>query len=172
VAEDEQAEDDILIERAGELGAAGGAIGGSIGASLGGAPGGNVAGAAAGRGGRSGARFAARFLNRTEVHEEAVGVPAGLDPMTRAEEVLRALAGAAERLTGEDGTPTLRGVVGAGWFKLNAAVVTISPASGGRLTVRAAAKEGLIKQHTAEQAVRRVAAELTQPPSPTPPTAD
>lgn len=158
MAEDEQGEDEILIERAGELGAAGGTIGGSIGGPLGGAPGGNVAGAAGGRGGRSGARFAARFLNRTEVHEQEVGVPVGLDPMARAEEVLRELADAAERLTGEDGTPALRGVVGAGWFDMNAAVVTISPASGGRLTVRAAAKEGLIEQHTAEQAVRRVAA--------------
>lgn len=170
MADDDQSEDEILIERAGELGAAGGAIGGTIGGSLGGAPEGGVTGAAGRRGGRSGARFAARFLNRTETHEEQVALPDGVDPLVRAEEVLRELAADPEWLAGTDGTPAVRGVVGAGWFGLNPAVVTVSAAPAGGLTVRAAAKEGLIGQHTAERAVRRVVDALGPPAASARPT--
>lgn len=171
MADDDRSEDEILIDRAGELGAAGGAVGGAIGGSLGGAPEGGLAGAGGRRGGRSGARFAARFLNRTEVHEEQVALPDGVDPMARADEVLRELAGSSERLAGEDGRPAVRGVVGAGWFGMNPAVVTVSPAGAGGLTVRAAAKEGLIGQHTAERAVRRVVEALGRPSGPARPSA-
>jgi len=55
---------------------------------------------------------------------------------------------------------TLRGVLGAGALNMNPAVVDVElepqPGGGSVVTLRAAAKEGLIPQRIARKAVRRV----------------
>jgi hypothetical protein len=60
----------------------------------------------------------------------------------------------------EHGIPALRAVVGSGTLGMNPAVVDLSvepvAESLARVTIRATAKEGLIKQHTAEKAIKRV----------------
>jgi hypothetical protein len=60
----------------------------------------------------------------------------------------------------EHAAPALRAVVGSGALGMNPAVVDLSvepvTESLAKVTIRATAKEGLIKQHTAEKAVKRV----------------
>lgn len=60
--------------------------------------------------------------------------------------------------------PRLRAVIGSGFMRLNPAVVEIdvkpTGSGGSQVSVRAWAKEGLIKQHSAEKAVRRVVGAL------------
>ena len=61
--------------------------------------------------------------------------------------------------------PMLKAVVGSGSLNMNPAVVFLEILEGSsdtcEITITAAAKEGLIKQHTAEKAVQRVASEIT-----------
>lgn len=67
----------------------------------------------------------------------------------------------------DDGAARLVSIVGSGAFSMNPAVVmvTVSGATGGSLvTVRGAAKEGLIKQRAGEKAARRIADAITQGP--------
>jgi hypothetical protein len=60
----------------------------------------------------------------------------------------------------EHAAPALRAVVGSGALGMNPAVVDLSvepvTESLAKVTIRATAKEGLIKQHTAEKAIKRV----------------
>jgi hypothetical protein len=56
--------------------------------------------------------------------------------------------------------PTLRAVIGSGFLNMNPAIVCLEilkgDSSGCELSITAAAKEGIIKQHTASKAVQRV----------------
>lgn len=116
-----------------------------------------------GRGG-PGARLAARFL-RTDVHELQLwsGRPA-------ADTVAAVLAevGRHGNLVGRGRSPgdgqVLRALVGSGGLDLNPTVVTVHVVPHGTagcdVHVRAAAKEGLIRQHAARKAARRLAAAL------------
>ena len=67
-----------------------------------------------------------------------------------------------EGAAGSSGTQVI-GMMGAGFGKLNPAVVTVTihpMEAGARLVIRGAAKEGLIKQRAGEAAAKRVAAAL------------
>ena len=123
---------------------------GSLGGRIGG-------GAAAAAGGRLGARAAARRL-ATSDHEqqiERLDLPAA-DAAALAGGVLAQLGQLEWSEADGQGGYALRGVVGSGWLNMNPTVVDIRLPASGPAVIRAAAKEGLIKQRTAEKAVRRV----------------
>ena len=132
-----------------------------------GARGGRVGGPAARAGGRFGGRLSARWLP-TRHHEEEVELP-NVAPEDLPVLVSDVLAHHGRTVgTGSDGRGgvSVRGVIGAGTLNLNPAVVDVHGRPG-RLTVHAAAKEGLIPQRTAQKAVRRVIESLysAAPPS-------
>jgi hypothetical protein len=62
--------------------------------------------------------------------------------------------------------PMLKAVVGSGFLNMNPAIVYLEiregDSTGCELMITAAAKEGLIKQHTASKAVQRVVSGLRQ----------
>jgi hypothetical protein len=143
----------ILVRALGELGADAGAFGGRLGAGLAGRLGGR-------RGGERGATGAARRLreDRCELSIELDMAPE--DVLSMAAEVL-----AHEGSLLDDELPALEhievwGLVGVGVGGLNPAVVRVAaiPAGQGGSTaiVRAAAKEGLIKQRGGQKAAARV----------------
>lgn len=108
-------------------------------------------GAAGGSGGRIGARLAARWL---PTHAASAEFELAVEPE-------RVLAAARELLGGIDSNVSdLDGVVGSGFLGLNPTVVRVrvsaSDRGGTRVIVEAAAKEGLIKQRSAERAVDRL----------------
>jgi hypothetical protein len=114
-------------------------------------------------GGGFGARVAARIL-RTTHHEQEISIGAWSpeDCARLVEDVLGHLGSVV--WTAADGRAA-RGVIGAGWLDMNPAVVDIHLRPGGRLIVHAAAKEGPIRQRTAEGAA---AASSTRSPAPGP----
>ena len=109
------------------------------------------------RGGAFGARLGARLLS-TRTHERTAELE--LDPGAAAEVLSDVIEHHGRVVRGEiapGGTrATLRGVIGSGALALNPAVVDVvlepRPGGGTLATVRAAAKEGLIPQHTAAKA--------------------
>lgn len=115
-------------------------------------------------GGGFGARIAARIL-RTTHHEQEIAIgDRSPDECARlVEDVLGHLGEVV--WTAADGRAA-RGVLGAGWLDMNPAVVDIQLRPGGRLIVHAAAKEGLIRQRTAQGAVRRVIEALSSAGAP------
>jgi hypothetical protein len=149
-------EDDLLARELGKVGARGGAFA-SFGSPAAGSPG--------AAGGYLGASLAARFLP-TERYQLELDLHA--DPQT----VLRkayALLSSAGRVSDShefpaSPYPAVSGVVGSGFLNLNPAVVhmeIVAIESGRcRVLLTGAAKEGLIKQRTAEKAVNRLAAAL------------
>lgn len=132
---------------------------GSLGVRIGGA-------SLAGLGGSFGAKFAARSLP-TKTKSEKLAIKAtperaiqlGFSALTRF-----------GRLQGEESGgspyPLLKAVVGSGFLNMNPAVVFLEILKGRsdtcEVTITAAAKEGLIKQHTAEKAIRRIASEIAR----------
>ncbi len=119
-------------------------------------------------GARRGALFASRYLLRTVAHEVVLTVPLPMGTTTdQVERVLAPLgrilddpqvAGARER--------RIRAIVRGGYAGLNPVVVTArlspDPAGGTSVTLRAAAKEGLIKQRSAEKTAKAIAESLTR----------
>lgn len=156
--------DEILRRELGKLGSVSGSIGGRIGGGAAGAAGGAL-------GGRLGAEWAARYLSN-ETYEASVDVTGDpADAVMRCFEALLSVGSITEPADGPaDGVehPRLVAVVGAGFFNMNPALVEVdvepTAADGSRVTVRATAKEGLIKQRTAEKAVRRVVDRLADTP--------
>lgn len=64
-----------------------------------------------------------------------------------------------------DGSHIVRGVVGAGKWNMNPAVVTIKLTATGdttHLRIRGVAREGVFKQRAGQQAAERIAAQLAQ----------
>lgn len=144
-------DDDILARELAKLGALGGRLGGW---------------SFAGLGGSHGAKFAASFLPAETKSEKLAlratperAIQLGFSALTR----LGTL-----QLEESDGSPypMLKAVVGSGFLNMNPAVVFLEilegPSDTCEITITAAAKEGLIKQHTAEKAVQRVASEITR----------
>ncbi|MEV7730242.1 hypothetical protein AB0P15_36850 [Streptomyces sp. NPDC087917] len=126
-----------------------------------------VGAAGGGSGGRFGARFAAERL-RKNVHEVPLTLAAPLDAATRHVSGVLARLGSPRRAArGADPTVrrVVRAVIGGGFGKMNPVLVTVSLTAGGQdgtaVSVRGAAKEGLIKQRAGERTARRVAALLT-----------
>jgi len=147
-----QPEDDLLVRELGKVGA----LSGEIGSKLGGVP--KFAG---GIGGSWGARFAAKYLP-TERSQTQVKLRA--DPRAVLAKLYSFFADhgrvADDLEAGDSPYPKVSGVLGSGFLKVNPAVVhaEIIAMEDGACTVllTAAAKEGLIKQHTAEKAIKRV----------------
>lgn len=113
----------------------------------------------------SGARFAARWL-KTVAHEAAVELP--LDEPTSLTRVRNVLSGCGQLVSDASLAPDqLRAVVGGGTGGLNPVVVTVRVTARAPgvsvLGIRTAAKEGLIKQHSAERMATRIGELLTEP---------
>ena len=144
-ATDDAEREELLREAAGSAGARGGSLSG---------PAGRL-------GGRLGARLGAKLLP-TRHHEEAVELPAVLPDAASqlAWDVLEHHGRGVRAREDGFGGHMVRGVIGAGALDMNSAVVDVHVRPGGTLTVRAAAKEGLIPQGTARDAVEKVVASL------------
>jgi 3-polyprenyl-4-hydroxybenzoate decarboxylase len=144
-----QAEEEILVNRLGEVGWRGGRLGGGVwGAS----------------GGRLGARFAARLLPH-DVHEIVLVLALPPDvALALARRVLASLGEPADETRLTDEKHELRAVVGSGALNLNPAVVTLqllaTTSASTTIRVRGVAKEGLIRQRAGREAAERVAARL------------
>ena len=146
--------DEILRRELGKLGAASAEIGSTI-------AGGDTERAADGA--RRGVDWAMRHV-ADEVYEASVDFPGEpAETVKRCYDTLSRLG----RLTDSDKEldhPRLQAVIRSGFARLNPAVVQIDvqPTAGdtSHVTVRATAKEGLIRQRTAEKAVTRVVSAL------------
>jgi hypothetical protein len=139
-------QDDLLARELGKVGSLGGKIGG---------------GATAALGGSLGARLAAQFLP-TEQYQKQVSVSGDVAAVLTQLCSFFAAQGriADEREAGTSQFPKISCVMGSGFLKLNPTLVhveVVAVDSGScTLLVSAAAKEGLIKQRSAEKAVTRV----------------
>jgi hypothetical protein len=155
---DEAGEDEILLAAMMQLGATGGALGGALGGAIAGSPG--LSGAA---GARGGARGAARGFKRTkkDVAEQTVKLSMDLPEASRM--VFRAVEAVGQVVGSEmrdDGSAAIRAVLGVGIGGLNPAVVTVIISQGepamSIARLRAAGREGLIKQHPASKALAKI----------------
>lgn len=139
----------LLIEAAGNLGAAGGMIGGAIGGGVTGLAA-SVGGAAGGRsGGRSGAEFTAKKFNKILGDSRILNVP--LSPETV--EVLASSLKEVGLVSVDEGQ--VAGIVGSGAMSMNPTVVQ-GLWQEDQLHLCAHALEGLIKQRTAQKALDKI----------------
>jgi hypothetical protein len=158
---DEASEDELLLAAMMQLGARGGSIGGSLGGAVTGFHGVGRAGA------RGGARGAARGFKWTKKDVSTTHVLLRGTVEAASKLVHETLAGAGS-LTGaqahDDGSVAVRAIVGVGFGGLNPAVVTAvvteGPDDTAAVALRAAGREGLIKQHPADKALAKITAQL------------
>ena len=153
----------ILEQELGKIGATGGELGlemaGPIGEMLGVGSPPDAAKDFALRGGLRGASFAARHM-KNDVF--AATLELSVSPADATRIFVQELNNLGKTLTGDASRtyPVLRAVVMAGLMNMNPAVVEVEVVPLGvascRITVTGTAKEGLIKQHAGEKAVRRV----------------
>ena len=163
---DEAGEDELLLAAIAQLGALGGSIGGAAAGAVTGS------GGLSGAGRRGGARGAARGIRWTKKDVSTAVVPLPGTAAAAATELVRdALTGAGNLIGTEardDGGVALRAIVGVGFGGLNPAVVTAVVAAGPEDTavveLRAAGREGLIKQHPADKALAKITAQLGAAP--------
>lgn len=105
-------------------------------------------------------RFVAKLLP-SETYE--VSLETAVQPASVVDVAMRILCaeGSFLRAVENAGTVQVKGLVGAGALKMNPTIISISitalPHSPTGITIQGKAKEGLIKQHTAEKAAQRVA---------------
>ncbi|MBB3663770.1 MULTISPECIES: hypothetical protein [Prauserella salsuginis group] len=145
---------DLLVERNGEVGAAGGAIGGAAGGGVPGSRGGAS-------GGRTGGRLGARLFTRVTGLSRSLAVPCTDDAVARARDVAAPLLDEAALPRRDVASPlVLVGMVGAGAMGMNSAVVQLVWHPG-RLDVTAHALEGIIDQRTASGAIDKLEEALT-----------
>jgi hypothetical protein len=144
-------QDDLLARELSKVGSLGGKIGG---------------GAAGALGGSLGASLAARFLP-TEQYQQQVSVSWDVATVLTQLSSFLATEGriADDREAGTSQFPKISGILGSGFFKMNHTLVHVEVISIDNdtciLSVSGAAKEGLIKQRSAEKAVNRVVEFLT-----------
>lgn len=139
-------QEDLLARELGKVGSLGGKIGG---------------GAAGAIGGSLGASFAARFLP-TEQCQQQVGV--SLDVATALTKLTSFLENegrvANDSEAGTSQYPKISGVLGSGFLNMNPTLVHVEVIGVDNdsclLLVSGAAKEGLIKQRSAQKAVNRI----------------
>lgn len=162
---DEAGEDELLLAAMMQLGAKGGSIGGAAGGTITGFGGLSRAG------GRGGARGAARGFKRTKKDVSTTLVPLPGTVAAASEQVRETLTGAGNLIGAEardDGGVAMRAIVGVGFGGLNPAVVTAVVAAGPEgvavVELRAAGREGLIKQHPADKALAKITAQLRAAP--------
>lgn len=116
-------------------------------------------------GGRLGAQVGARRLRKNVLELDLIVSMTPEATAKRAQDVLADQG----RLLRADQASELQafevvGIVGAGFANLNPAIVTVTirlADNGSQVVVRAAAKEGLIKQRAGETAARRVATAIS-----------
>jgi hypothetical protein len=145
--------DERLARELAKIGAVGGSIGGSIGAGLFG----SITSAA---GGAAGAAFAAHFLpTETYTRDHVMQSPASA-ALPIVTTVLSSLGQFQDNADESAPNPTVTAIIGSGFFNMNPCLVTVEitahDAHQTCLVIAGAAKEGLIKQRTAEKAVVRV----------------
>lgn len=148
-------EDELLSRELAKLGGVGGAFGGAV-------SGGAAGGVGGERGGSAGAAVASKFLP-SEYHQTEIEL--GVEPQALLKSAYSFFEANGEVLgEGDDSEsryPKLSGVVGSGFFNMNPTVlhVEIVAAEEGKCSVLLTghAKEGLIKQRSAEKAVGRMA---------------
>jgi len=152
-------DDDILAQEIGKAGELGGKLGGLFSS-------GSAVGNIAGLGGSFGATFAAKFLPTEIIMEK---LPLKIPPERALKfgfSVLTKLGALQSDDENKPPYPLLKAVVKSGFLNMNPAVVYFEILDGDptacEVTITAAAKEGLIKQHTAENAVRRVVTMLKE----------
>jgi hypothetical protein len=147
---DDDNEDELLLEAVTALGAKGGAVGTGL------------VGAGTRTGAEGGARGAARGMKRTkkDVSVTSLQLPGNKEI---AFELVRDVLAAAGRLVGTEAHGdrlTARALLSVGIGGLNPVVVTASVTgysdSASQLELRAAGREGLIKQHPADKAITKV----------------
>lgn len=151
-------EDDLLARELGKVGSSGGKLGGGI-------LGDSIAGVAGGIGGFLGASLAAQFLP-TERYQSKLKLHA--NPQMVLAKVYAFISSKGHITDSEElresPYPTVSGVIGSGFFNMNPAIVhaEIIGIDGEICSVilTGAAKEGLIKQHTAEKAINRLSEHL------------
>ena len=139
-----QDEDQILQRELAKLGALGGFVGGFVPGAI---------------GGYLGAKFSAKFLP-TETFSETLEVQA---PAAEALDLCYRLFEKLGRITADAAEPSqlpqLCAIVGSGALQMNPTIlaVTVNPISetASAIVITGAAKEGLIKQHSAKKAVMR-----------------
>jgi hypothetical protein len=158
---DEAGEDELLLAAMMQLGAKSGSIGGAAGGTITGFRGLSRAG------GRGGARGSARGFTWTKKDVSTTLVKLSGTVAAVSKLVHDALTGAGDLIGTEardDGSIAVRAIVGVGFGGLNPAVVTAVVVAGPEgvavVELRAAGREGLIKQHPADKALAKVTAQL------------
>ena len=105
--------------------------------------------------GRLGAGWTAKRL-KTETSQTLLDV-SGRDTESLTTEIGQVLGAAASRAQQEDSQTVWRGIVGSGFASMNPAyVIIVLDRQAATLGIAAHAKEGLIRQRTAQKAVSRV----------------
>ena len=144
-------ENEILARELGKLGAIGGAVGGGIGGAL---------------GGGLGAGLAAKLLPNDTFELDIKIAAKPIDVLKATYGILSQTGRITEGTEPPSDLPTLYAVVGSGFWNLNPAWVRVEIApfleSTTKISIRAAAKEGLIKQRAGEKAAKRIADLLNQ----------
>ncbi|MFF7675357.1 hypothetical protein [Actinacidiphila glaucinigra] len=130
---------------------------------------GTVGASTGGRGGQRGASFASRFL-KTVAHEIGMTLPLPLEAATeRLTTILAQLGQVLDRPPqSSTGQRQIRAIAVGGAGGLNPVVITVDLGPNGvgetSLTLRAAAKEGIIKQRSAEKMTKLIVDRLASPP--------
>jgi hypothetical protein len=158
--------DEILARELAKIGKRSGMIGGAIGGAMGGPLAGAIGSVVAGAAAASGARSAARFLP-TEQHQQHITL--SMNAQTALSRVFSFLTNvgriATDTEVGTSQYPRVSGIMGSGSFNLNPTLVHVEIVSVSdnscTLLVTGSAKEGLIKQRSAQKAVNRVLEHLT-----------
>ena len=154
-------DEELLVEKLGELGARSGSRGGAVGGGLGGGLSGFASGALGGRvGGRAGARWATKRL-RVDTAELILNLAASTTRIvTVATDILSHEGEVIEGSVADGNREGVRGVIGAGALNMNPAVVRVQATplapEMSQVRVRAVAKEGLIKQRAGQEAAARI----------------
>jgi len=146
--------DDILAQELGKIGELGGRFGALFT---------STDSKAAGEAASLGAQFAAQFLP-TESHTEKLDLKVAPEKALKLAFSVLARLGEVQADDNKTLYPFLKAVVHSGFVNMNPAVVYVEILEGDstscEVTITAAAKEGLIKQHTAGKAAQRVASML------------
>lgn len=139
-------QDDILIRELGKVGSLGGKI---------------VGGVTGGIGGSLGASFTARFLPTEQYQQQlriSKDVTTVLTKLASFLEIEGRIANDSEAGTSQ--YPKISGILGSGFLKMNPTMihveVIVAEKDSCLLLVSGAAKEGLIKQRSAQKAVNRI----------------
>ena len=124
-----------------------------------------LGGLGGGFGGSMGAKLAAKFLP-TETKSTRIALNATPERAIQLGFSALTKFGQLQGDSDDSPYPLLKAVVGSGFLNMNPTVVLLeileASSDACEITITAAAKEGLIKQHSAERAIQRIASEITK----------